>query len=127
MGIFQPHKSDTAHSELAKNRNYHYYLQCVMELFRLLPRIGLVYLSFCLNRPLLPTHFGYRGIFKALVTLSDTNTHTNMRARANGRIPLEEGSALCRDVYLTAHNTYKRQTSMPLAGFEAAIPASQWL
>jgi hypothetical protein len=30
-----------------------------------------------------------------------------------------------RDLYLTTHNTHKTQTSMPSAGFEPAIPASQ--
>jgi hypothetical protein len=30
-----------------------------------------------------------------------------------------------RPLYLTTHNTHKRQTSMPLAGFEPAIPASE--
>ena len=42
-----------------------------------------------------------------------------------GRIPLDEWSARRRDLYLTIHNTHKRQTSMPPAGFEPAIPASQ--
>jgi hypothetical protein len=30
-----------------------------------------------------------------------------------GRIPLDEWSARCRDLYLTIHNTHNRQTSMP--------------
>src|SRR5215470_11060971 len=30
-----------------------------------------------------------------------------------------------RDLYLITHNTHKRQTSMPPAGFEPAIPASE--
>jgi hypothetical protein len=30
-----------------------------------------------------------------------------------------------RDLYLTTHNTYKRQTSMPPAEFELSIPASK--
>jgi hypothetical protein len=29
------------------------------------------------------------------------------------------------ETYLTTHNTQKRQASMPLAGFERAIPASE--
>ena len=44
-----------------------------------------------------------------------------------GRIPLEEWSARRRDLYLTTHNTHKRQTSMPAAGFECAIQASERL
>jgi hypothetical protein len=40
-----------------------------------------------------------------------------------GRTPLDERSARCRDLYLTIYNTHNRQTSMPPAGFEPAIPA----
>ena len=43
-----------------------------------------------------------------------------------GRTPLDEWSARRRDLCLTTHNTHKRQTSMPPAGFEPAIPASEW-
>jgi len=42
-----------------------------------------------------------------------------------GRNPLNEGSACCRELYLTTHNTHKRQTSMTLAGIEPAVPASE--
>jgi hypothetical protein len=42
---------------------------------------------------------------------------------AVGRIPMDDGSAHRRDLYLTTHNTQNRQTSMPLAGFERAISA----
>jgi hypothetical protein len=41
------------------------------------------------------------------------------------RTPLEEGSARRRDLYLTTHNTSKRDTSMPPAGFVPAIPTSE--
>jgi len=51
------------------------------------------------------------------VTLSNTPT--------SGRNPLDEGSARRRDLYLTKHNTHNRQTSVPPAGFEPAIPASE--
>jgi hypothetical protein len=37
-----------------------------------------------------------------------------------GRIPLDEGSASLRDLYLTTQHS--RQTFMPPAGFESAIP-----
>jgi hypothetical protein len=49
-----------------------------------------------------------------------TQTHTTL-----GRTPLEEGSARRRDLYLTTHNTHKRQTSMHPAGLEPTIPASE--
>jgi len=41
-----------------------------------------------------------------------------------GRTPLDEGSVLRRDLYLTTHNTQVREASVPPAGFEAANPAS---
>ena len=41
------------------------------------------------------------------------------------RTPLHEWSARRRDLYLTTHNTHMRQTFMPSARFERAIPASK--
>ena len=41
--------------------------------------------------------------------------HTQQRSTVS-RIPLEEWSARHRDLYLTTHNTHKRQTSMPPGG-----------
>jgi len=40
---------------------------------------------------------------------------------------MDERSARHRELYLTTHNTHKRQTSMPLVGFEPTIPASKWM
>jgi len=40
-------------------------------------------------------------------------------------IPLDEGSARRRDLYLTIHNTHKRQTSMFPAGFQSTNPARE--
>jgi len=42
-----------------------------------------------------------------------------------GRTPLDDWSACRRDLYPITHNTHKRQTYMPPAGFEPAIPASE--
>ena len=50
---------------------------------------------------------------------SDTDIHTL------GKTPLYERSPRHRDLYLTTHNTNKRQTSMPQAGFEQAVPVSE--
>ena len=50
--------------------------------------------------------------------------HTQWHATV-GRTPLDEGSACRRDLYLTIHNTRKRQTSVPLAGFGPATTASE--
>ena len=44
---------------------------------------------------------------------------------ALGRISLDEGSAHRRDLYVTTLGTHKTQTSMPQAGFEPAISASE--
>jgi hypothetical protein len=47
-----------------------------------------------------------------------------LRHTTLGSTPLDEWSARCRDLYITTHNTHKRQTSMSPVGFEPAIPAS---
>jgi hypothetical protein len=41
------------------------------------------------------------------------------------KTPLDEWSVRSRDLYRTIHNTHKRQTSLPPAGFESTIPASE--
>ena len=48
-----------------------------------------------------------------------------LRHTTLGRTPLDEWSVRRRDLYLTINNTHKRQASMPPAGFEPAIPASE--
>jgi hypothetical protein len=50
---------------------------------------------------------------------------TFTRRTTRGRTPLYEWSACCRDLYLTTHNTHKRQTSTLPAGFEPTFPARQ--
>jgi hypothetical protein len=50
--------------------------------------------------------------------------HTE-RQTTVGRTPLDEGSARRRGLYLTTHNTHKRQTSMSPVGFEHTILASE--
>ena len=67
----------------------------------------------------LPIHCRCRRLLLHVITLNDTHTHIP------GRTPLDEGSAHRRHVYLTTHNIHKRQTSMPPAVFEPAIPASE--
>ena len=46
--------------------------------------------------------------------------HTQRRATV-GRTPPDEWSVRRRALYLTTHNTYKRETSMPRVGFEPTI------
>jgi len=41
------------------------------------------------------------------------------------RIPLEKWSARHRELYMTTHSTHKRKTSIPPAGSETIIPASE--
>jgi hypothetical protein len=55
-----------------------------------------------------------------------TQWHTHTHTHTHGRTPLDEGSARCREIHLTTHNTHKRQTSMPPAGFKTVIPAREW-
>ena len=50
--------------------------------------------------------------------------HTQRRATV-GRTPLDEWSARRRDLYLTTHDTHKRQISMPPVGFEPTISAGE--
>ena len=50
--------------------------------------------------------------------------HTQ-RPTTVGRTSLDAWSASRRDLYLTVQNTRHRQTSMPPAGFEPTIPASE--
>jgi hypothetical protein len=47
--------------------------------------------------------------------------HTQTRVHTFGRTSLDEGSARRRDLYLTTHNTHKRQASMLPAGLEPTI------
>jgi hypothetical protein len=58
-----------------------------------------------------PGHPHYRGF---TITLR----HSTL-----DRTPLDEWSVRRRDLYITTHNTHKRQTSMPPAGFEPTVPA----
>ena len=57
-------------------------------------------------------------------SLSRIHDHTQRRTTV-GRTPMDEWSAVHRDLYLTTHNTYKRQASMPPVGFEPTIPGSE--
>jgi hypothetical protein len=65
----------------------------------------------------------YMGL--GLLVSSRFHNHTHFRHTTVGRTPLDEGPARRRDLYLTTHNTYKRQTSMTPVGFEPKIPVSE--
>jgi hypothetical protein len=72
-----------------------------------------VYYTMVQQTPSGPRHPHYRGF---IITLRHTTP---------GRTPLYEWSARRRDLYLTTHNTHKRQASMPPAEFELTTPASE--
>ena len=59
---------------------------------------------------------------RGVIAFDHTQGHTTV-----GRTPLNKGSARRRDLYLTTHNTHNRQTSVPSAGFDPAIPAGDRL
>jgi hypothetical protein len=65
--------------------------------------------------------FGCLGLL-----ISRFHDHTLIRHTTLGRTPLDEGPARRRDLYLTTHNTNKRQTSMPPVGFEPTSLVSEW-
>jgi len=62
-----------------------------------------------------------RAMASSFLTFLD---HTQRRITV-GRTPLDAWSARCRDLNLTTHNSHKRRTSMPPAGFEATISAGE--
>ena len=59
-------------------------------------------------------------------SLTLTRFHDHIQRHTTvGRTPLNEWSVRRRDLYLTTHNTYNRQTSMPRVGFEPTISAGE--
>jgi len=64
-----------------------------------------------------------RGMASSFMRFLD---HTRRRTTVR-RTPLDEWSARRRDLYLTTHNTHKRQTSMPPAGFEPTFSVGERL
>jgi hypothetical protein len=72
----------------------------------------------------MPESFLHREIRPSVWCSSMTHTHTHTQL---GRTPLDEWSARRRDLYLTIHNTHKKQTAMPPAGFESTISAGKRL
>jgi hypothetical protein len=60
-----------------------------------------------------------------LLVSSRFHDHTHLRHTTVGRTPLDEGPARRRDLYLTTHNTHKRQTSMSPVRFEPTILVSE--
>jgi hypothetical protein len=92
-------------------------LQLSFDKIELYEILVIKHLFFCMARQ------PYMGL--GLLDSSRFNGHTHLRHTTVGRTPLDEGSARRRDLYLTTHNTYKRQTSMPPVGFEPTILVSK--
>jgi len=59
-------------------------------------------------------------VCQSLLIIEAARSHTTL-----GRTLLDEWPARRNALYLTTHNIHKRQTSMPPAGFEPALPASE--
>jgi len=76
---------------------------CLTQLISGLNVIQSVFLPFSLSFFSSYSDIFYLLLLLHLITLNDTN----------GRTPLDEWSASLRDLYLTTHDTHKRQTSMP--------------
>jgi len=76
----------------------------------------LILTSFC------PLVIGEEGLY--LITSNDTHTHTHIHTHLIGFLCTRNLSVAETSTY-TTHNTHKRQTSMPPARFENAIPASE--
>jgi hypothetical protein len=76
------------------------------------PENGIVH-----DLPILPTVCRCIGLLLRMNTLRHTHTYTLSRT------PLDKGSARRRDLYLSTHNTHKKEISMSPAGFEPANPA----
>jgi hypothetical protein len=76
--------------------------------------------------------FSLTGFFNSLTISSGPGSPHYRRSTITlkhttlGRTSVEEWSARRRGLYLTTHNAHKRQTSKPTAGFESAIPVSEW-
>jgi len=87
------------------------------------------FLSFFLSSSdlFLPTHCRCRGYCCTWShSMTHTFTHTHTHTHTHGRTHLDEVSVRRTDLYLTTHNTHKRQTHpCPPAGFEPAIPACE--
>ena len=67
--------------------------------------------------PRLPTLCTCRGLLLHLITFSDTHTPLD-------RIPLDDGSARRRDLYLTTH-IHRTQIPTSTTGFETTVPANE--
>jgi hypothetical protein len=61
---------------------------------------------------------------QGLLSIEDSRSHS-VRLSTLGRTPLDEWSARRRNLYVTTHNTSKRQKPLPPVGFEPEMPACE--
>ena len=59
-----------------------------------------------------------QGAFSLILSFTITLKHTHTLTHSLGRTPLEEIPVRSRELYLTTHNSHKRQTFTPLAGIK---------
>jgi hypothetical protein len=88
----------------------------------------------CLLSPFLH-NFSVQNRFSFLLALRHKESYgllileisrSQKRPTKGGRTPLDEWSVCRRELYLTTHDTYRRQTSMPPVGFEPVTSGSEW-
>ena len=96
--------------------------------------MSLTFFSFLLSFLAWPLPSYYLQLWRVIVALdhtplrpcaTHTHTHSLTHTHTHTYTRLDEWSARRRDPYLKAQNTQKSQISMPPAGFESAIPASE--
>jgi len=85
-----------------------------------------LYVGFhCLEKIPHPPLFHGSTALACLGLVYEVPSSHSFRHTAFGRTTPDELSSRCTDLYLTTHNTHKRQTSMYSVGFKPAIPASE--
>jgi len=99
----------------------------VLVFYSLIPVRTSLYLSYAAPPPYFFFCHGATNLVRqGFLIVEDSWSHSG-RHTALGRTPLDEWTAWRTDLYLTTHNTYKWLSSMPPAGFDPAIPASERL
>ena len=81
-------------------------------------------LSFFILSFLPASHCRLGRLFLRLITLGGTHAHTHTRTHLVGLV-WTRGRPDAKTSTCTTHRIHKRQTSMPPAGFEPAIPARE--
>jgi hypothetical protein len=75
--------------------------------------------------PILLVHRGATALVGREVLTVEDSWSRSLRHTTLGRTPLDEWSARRRDLYLSTHETQKRQISMLSSGFEPTTPVRE--